>query len=157
MNNLPRQIIGSFEDIGKDIVRETVKMPGDIAGMALESLGSSTTPGKRQQSSSAGKPENKKTDSVWEQIHGQSDKRAKERMAREALKYLASGKNKKPKEPTIWERIQMEAEQRKNQVSQQKTAASSQLTSPKGKRKRGDLYGAHAKQAATEKKASRQD
>ena len=36
------QIIGSFEDIGEKVVSEVAKVPADIAGKALESLGASS-------------------------------------------------------------------------------------------------------------------
>ena len=42
MVGVVKQIIGSFEEIGKDVVREVAKAPTDIAGKALESLGTSS-------------------------------------------------------------------------------------------------------------------
>jgi len=38
-NNIFGQIGESFEQIGKDVVRETVQAPKDIVGKAMESLG----------------------------------------------------------------------------------------------------------------------
>ncbi len=154
--NLPKQIWGSFEDIGKDVVGEIAKIPTDIAGKALESLGTSSGT-KSQQGAKSTARSTVKEPSALDKLSNENDKQTKERLARAALEYVASGQVKKPKEPSIWERIQMEAEQKRDQQSQQRTAARNQMASPRPKRKRGDLFGAQAKQAATEKKAIRQD
>ncbi len=37
--SVTRQIIGSFEEIGQEVARQTTTVPKDIAGKALESLG----------------------------------------------------------------------------------------------------------------------
>lgn len=124
----PGSMIGAFTDelgeLGKQIVKETVSVPKDIAGKALESLGAST-----------GQKSQKQTVATTD--------------AREALAQLAGGKPKQ-KEPTVWEKIQAEAEQKKEQGKQQQQAAAQTLPVVKSKRPRGDLYGMKAKKAGSE-------
>ena len=55
MAGVAKQIIGSFEDIGKDIVREAAQVPKDVIGKAIESLGTSTQ--KSQKSSTVPTPQ----------------------------------------------------------------------------------------------------
>lgn len=131
----PGTMLGAFTDelgdLGKNIVREAVAVPKDVAGTALESLGVSSG----QKSSGAGS-----------RSAGQLNKT----VAREALAQLAGGKPKQ-KEPTAWEKIQAEAEQKKELAKQQqKQASTQQLPAIQSKRKRGDLYGMKAKKAGSE-------
>lgn len=150
-----RQIIGSFEDIGKDIVQEIAKVPKDVAGKALESLGTGgTKPG--QQASTANISDTSK-EGPLAQLDEMKDKRAKQAIARAALVQFAGGKPQK-KEPSVWEKIQMEAEQKKQLATQQQSqAVNSQLPQAAAKRPRGDLFGTKAKQTSAERKAVRQD
>jgi len=125
----PGSMIGAFTDelgdLGKQIVRETVKVPKDIAGKALESLGTSGGQKQKQQTATT-------TD------------------ARSALAEIA-GIKPKQKEPTVWEKIQAEAEQKKELGKQQQQQAAAQaLPAVKSKRPRGDLYGMKAKKAGSE-------
>ncbi|MBI3956173.1 hypothetical protein HY339_02860 [Candidatus Gottesmanbacteria bacterium] len=125
----PGSMIGAFTDelgeLGKQIVRETVKVPKDIAGKALESLGASSGQKSQQQTGSV-------TD------------------ARAALAQLA-GIKPKQKEPSVWEKIQAEAREKKElSKQQQQQAATQQLPVVKSKRPRGDLYGLKAKKASGE-------
>lgn len=125
----PGTILGSFTDelgdLGKQIVRETVKVPKDIAGKALESLGTS-----------GGQKPQQKTSTPTD--------------ARAALAELA-GIKPKQKEPTVWEKAQQEAEQKKElAMQQQKQSNTQQLVPISSKRKRGDLYGMKAKKAGSE-------
>ena len=136
-----KQIIGSFEDIGKDIIREAASVPKDIAGKALESLGTSS--GQKTQ-----KPV---TNGPWEQFDALPDKDIKKKMARNALQALLARLASKPKEPTVWEKIQQETEQKKQlQQQQQVQANASQLFKTASKRPRGDLYGVGAKKLGSE-------
>lgn len=137
-----KQIIGSFEDIGKDIVREAVKVPKDIAGKALESLGTS----KSQTSQTAPKqqkPEREETPPV---------------SPRQWLAELA-GKGKQQKEPTVQERLEKE-NQEKNE-KEQKQAVTAQKMAPivtgSSKPKRGNLYGVKQKASSEMSKNVRQD
>ena len=136
-----KQIIGSFEDIGKDIIREAASVPKDIAGKALESLGTSS--GQKTQ-----KPV---TNGPWYQFDALPDKDIKKKMARNALQALLARLASKPKEPTVWEKIQQETEQKKQlQQQQQVQANASQLTKTASKRPRGDLYGVGVKKLGSE-------
>lgn len=128
----PGSMIGAFTDelgdLGKNIVREAVAVPKDIAGKAIESLGSSSGQKQQQTQSPPTKPA----------------------QARTALAELA-GIKPKQKEPTVWEKIQAEAEQKKELGKQQQQQAAAQaLPAVKSKRPRGDLYGMKAKKAGSE-------
>ncbi len=146
---IPSQIIGSFEDIGKDILRETINVPKDIAGKALESLGTSSGKTQGQQAPQAATADKPKEGPLAE-LDQAKDTKVKEAIARRALEEL-SGNKPKQKEPSVWERIQMEVEQKKKQQQQQTiVAAQSALPMAKSKRPRGDLYGVKAKRNAAE-------
>jgi hypothetical protein len=149
MPGLPNTIIGSFEDIGKSIVTETAKIPKDIAGKALESLGASSKGQPTNPQPEPTKDQETKPKDSWDDIDGQKDTRVKKTIAREALAALAA--RRKPQEPSVWERLQKEDEQKK--MEQRKaTAAASMTTLPviKGKRPVGDLYGIKAKRQGSE-------
>lgn len=150
------QVIGSFEDIGKDIVQEVAKVPKDIAGKALESLG--TNSGKRQgQQGSTAAPSYTTKEGPLDQLDKTKDYHVKQTIARAALEQLA-GRKPKQKEPSVWEKLQMEAEQKKKAATQQQSyAAASLLPQTAAKRPRGDLFGTKAKQTSAERKAVRQD
>lgn len=148
-----KQIIGSFEDIGKDIAREVASVPKDIAGKALESLGSSS--GKKTQGQTgvnSGNPRDSRNleHGPWEQFDALPDKDVKKKMARNALQALLARLVSKPKEPSVWEKMQQEAEQKKQQQLAQQQQQSQQLPKTQGKRPRGDLYGVGAKKLGSE-------
>ncbi len=155
-------MVGAFTDelgeLGKQIVRETVKVPKDIAGKALESLGASSGQ-KQAQTPSTGaqdKPTAEKT--ALDQFGESKDQKAKQAIARAALAQLA-GVPPKQKEPSVWEKIQAEAEQKKELSKQQQHQAAAQaLPVVQSKRPRGDLYGIKAKKFSGEQgKNVRQD
>lgn len=151
-NTIGGQIIGELSEIGKQVGGEVAQVPKDIAGIALESLGAKSS-GKTGNSTQQGK-----SNTAWEQIDVEPDKKVKRAMARRALEELTKGAARRPKEPSIWERLQMEADEKKKQeVQAQQTAAKQQLSTPTSKRPRGDLYGTKAKQTATENRNVRQD
>ena len=138
-------MIGAFTDelgdLGKQIVRETVKVPKDIAGKALESLGVSSGQ-KKQQQTTGGTTDAPKKEPGEQKVNAS--------IARAALAQLA-GIKPKQKEPTVWEKIQGEAEQKKELgKQQQQVTAQQQLPAVKSKRPRGDLYGLKAKKASGE-------
>lgn len=144
-----KQIIGSFEDIGKDIVREAASVPKDIVGKALESLGSSSGQ-KTQKPVNSGLTRNLEN-GPWEQFDALPDKDVKKKMARNALQALLARLAGKPKERTVWEKMQQEVEQKKQmQQQQQAQVNASQLFKTASKRPRGDLYGMKAKKAGSE-------
>jgi hypothetical protein len=148
MAGVAKQIIGSFEDIGKSVFEEAAKVPVDITGKALESLGVSggkkvTAQAAAPKSAPAGS-ESVKTPDGWDKIDGQKDLQIKQAVARSAL--MALSDRGKPKEMSVWERLQKEAEQKKDQEKIQEAVASkSQIPQTGSKRSRGDLYGMKAK------------
>lgn len=155
------QITEEFEQIGKQVVQEVVKVPKDIAGKALESLGASSggkkgqgnppAGGQAQQDQKAGEK------GPLDQLREAKDQKIKQAIARAALEQIA-GVRPKQKEPTVWEKIQMEAEQKKELAAKQAKQTQAQaLPQATSKRKRGDLYGTQAKKTSAENKNVRQD
>lgn len=135
--SIMQQLGESFEDIGKDIVHETIQAPKDIVGAALESVG--VGGGKKQKQ--------QQTQNIPQTKEEQEIKKA---IARAALQELAGGA-KQQKEPTVWEKIQQEEQQKKEQKKLQNEAnKKSSLPQVSSKRKRGDLYGMKAKKSSTE-------
>ena len=130
MPNPVRQIIGSFEDIGKDVLKQTAQVPKDIVGKALESLGTTTT---KQQGQQNPKAQQEPLDKA---------------IARAALEQLAAPA--KPKELSVWEIIQQESAEKKEQQQKQAAQSAQQIPQAKGKRPRGDLYGLKAKKNPAE-------
>ncbi|HUD18989.1 MAG TPA: hypothetical protein VMR81_00900 [Patescibacteria group bacterium] len=158
--NIGGSIISELGQIGKQIGTEVAKVPKDIAGKALESLGTSSSKNSKGQTVvTSGTPgEGGKPATAWEQIDGENDQAVKRHMARRALEELTSGAIAKKKEPSIWERLQQEQEQKKNVLAQNQAQQSAQsLPMATSKRPRGDLYGKKAKQTATENRNVRQD
>lgn len=159
MAGVAKQIIGSFEDIGKDIARETAKVPTDVAGRALESLGTASQKGQKGNQAaaqSAGGPK-KNEGGALGQLDQTKDQKAKQAIAREALSQLAG--RSKQKEPTVQERLEKE-KQEKNEKEQQKAAAAQNMApiAPvSSKPAPGNLYGIKQKQRTTEAKGFRQD
>jgi hypothetical protein len=154
------QIISELGEIGKKVGSEAVKIPKDIAGVALESIGAS---GSNKQgsakifSSAATGEAAKNPETAWEKISIEKDTNIRRQMARKALEELTKGMAARPKEPSVWERLQMEQEQKKKETIMQNVQAAQTLPMPASKRPKGDLYGTKAKQTATENRNVRQD
>jgi hypothetical protein len=149
MPGLPNSIIDSFEEIGKSIVSETAKIPKDIAGKALESLGgtSKSQPVQPQPEPTA-EQANRPKDS-WDDIGTQQNMSVKKTIAREALAALAA--RRKPQDESVWERLQKEQEQKKMEQNKRDAEQRAQaLPATKGKRPVGDLYGLKAKRQGSE-------
>ena len=161
-----RQIIGSFEDIGKDIIRETVNVPKDIAGKALESMGTSS--GKKSQTPPP-KPTEKnaaellglgssKQKTPVDKVVESADPNIKQSIARAALEYLAGADRPKQQPQDIFEKQKKEDQQKKDAQDEQKIAAqAAELPKVSTKRGRGDLFGINAKKTAMENRSIRQD
>jgi iron uptake system EfeUOB component EfeO/EfeM len=151
MSNLPRQIIGSFEDIGKSIGGEVVKLPGDIAGKALESLGTvksgqKSAPNVQMIGQHDATPKSK---DGWDKIDENNDQKIKKAVARAALEALVM--RQKPKKKSVWETLQEEAQHKKElEATELNKAAKLSLPQAQAKRPRGDLYGIKAKKASAE-------
>ncbi|MCX6792047.1 MAG: hypothetical protein NT149_03350 [Candidatus Gottesmanbacteria bacterium] len=141
MSGVVKQIIGSFEDIGKDVVREAAKVPTDIAGKALESLGTNT-----QTSKTTLKPQKP----VIEE--------KKPIPPREWLAQLA-GTGKKQQESTVQERLEKEKQEKNEKESKQATVAQRMAPLPamSQKPKPGNLYGIPQKSSSEKSKNVRQD
>lgn len=151
----PGTILGAFTDelgdLGKNIIREAVAVPKDIAGKAMESFGVSSGKKPQQQTNSGNTKDSRNLEpKPLDQLKATQDQQAKQAIARAALAQLAGG-GQKQKEPTVWEKAQQEAEQKKELSKQQQKQATSQQLSPvQSKRKRGDLYGMKAKKNTME-------
>lgn len=156
MAGVGKQIIGSFEDIGKDIVREAAKVPTDITGKALESLGTSSKSGQKGNQAVAGAADaTKKPEGALAQLDQTKDQKIKQSIAREALAQL-SGKPQQ-KEQTVQERLQAEEQQKKEAAKKQQALQMAPAPMVSSKPKRGNLYGAKQKKTAVENKSARQD
>jgi hypothetical protein len=145
MAGVGKQIIGSFEDIGKDIIRETVQAPTDIAGKALESLGTASQKGQRGNPVPQVKPETGKPPE-------------RQISARQWLAQLA-GKSKKPQEPTVQERLEKEKQEENEKEAKQTAVAQKMAPLPpmSQKPKPGNLYGIPQKSSSEKSKNVRQD
>lgn len=144
------QIGESFEQIGKDIARETVQAPKDIVGKALESLGSGSSSKKAgQKVTQSSTPSNiVQNSSALSEFNQSNSDEVKQAVARAALSELAGGT--KSQEPSEYEKKLQEEEQKKLEKEQKKKAASMMLQPQSSKRKRGDLFGLKAKKSSTE-------
>jgi len=144
-------ILGSFEDIGKDIAREVVKAPADIGQKIVESL-TGTTSQKGQQGQ---KPQQQKPEGPLGELDETNDQQVKKSIARAALQQLATPG--RPVEPS-YEQKKQEVEQRKIMEQKQKEkSASQELPRMSSKKRRGDLYGVKGKSSTEMSKNVRQD
>lgn len=123
-----RQIIGSFEDIGKDIVRETARIPADIAGILPK------------------KPEEKP-----------QEKHNPPKNPRAALEYFASLTKPGEQKPTVFDQKKREEQERTEAFQFKKQQERAVLKRIKGVRSRGDLFGVKSKQTAVETRTTGQD
>lgn len=151
MAGFSKQIIGSFENIGADILKQTAQVPKDIVGKALESLGTATS--KSQNNQSVAQPqissENAGPKDHWDKIDNVDNRDVKRIVARAALEALT--KRNKTSEPSVWEKLQKEDLDKKEMEKQQAAiAAKNELPKMSAKRKRGDLYGMQAKKNSGE-------
>lgn len=159
MAGVAKQIIGSFEDIGKDVIREAAKVPADIAGKALESLGTSSQKGQKGNSVAAAQATGvKQSEGALGQLDQTTDKKARAAIAREALSQIA-GNPQKQKEPTVQERLEKEREEKNEKEGKQATVAQKMapISTGSSKPRRGNLYGVKQKSTSIENKGSRQD
>ncbi len=158
MAGIPRQIIGSFEELGKQVGSEVMKAPADLAGKALESLGGKSQKGQGVQTSTpAVSGEAVKQSTPLDELDKAKDQRTREAIAHTALQYLA-GKSQKQKEPSVWERMQEEERKKKEQAAKQaaQAAATAPIATP-SKPKRGNLYGISQKASSEKSRNVRQD
>ncbi|MBI2404843.1 hypothetical protein HYV22_01535 [Candidatus Gottesmanbacteria bacterium] len=146
--NVGRQIVEELGELAGHVGSEVVKAPKEIAGKALESLGSKSGKKQQSQSTTSGKPS--ETESKLTPLDQLDQKKA-----RAALEYLAGNKKR---EPSVWERIQMEEQQKKEQAAKQ--AAQAATIAPvftPSKPRRGNLYGISPKASMEKSRNVRQD
>ena len=142
-------ILGSFEDIGKDIVSETVKAPTDIGEKILESLTGSTS-SKGQQGQQQQKP-----DGALGKMEETNNQQVKKSIARAALQQLAAPQRQEQPE---YEQKKKEEEQKKEMDKKQKEKmAAQELPKMSLKKRRGDLYGIQGKSSSEKSRNVRQD
>jgi hypothetical protein len=158
MAGVAKQIIGSFEDIGKDIAQEVSKVPTDIAGKALESLGATSQKGQKGNQQVTGKADTaNKPEGALGQLDQTKDQQVKRSIAREALVQL-SGKPQQ-KEPTVQERLEKEKQEKNEKTTKQAAVAQKMAPLPamSQKTKPGNLYGIKQKSSSEMSKNVRQD
>jgi len=150
-------IIGSFEDIGKDVAHEVAKAPVDIAGKILESLtGGSSVKGQKQTPATGGESQTKKPDGALGAMEQTDDMKVKKAIARAALEQLAGHAEQKPS--SVFEEKQKEEQQKKQAEQEQaKKSAFAEMPKMSSKKRRGDLYGIKGKSSTEMSKNVRQD
>jgi len=142
-------ILGSFEDIGKDVVSETAKIPTDIGGKILESLtGSTGSKGQQNQ-------QQQKQAGALGKIEETNDQQVKKSIARAALAQLATPKQQ---EPTPYEQREKEDREKKEFEKREKEKiAMQELPRMSSKKRRGDMYGIQGKASSEKSRNVRQD
>jgi len=150
-------MLGSFEDIGKDVIKQTVQAPVDIAGKVLESLtGGSSVKGQKQVQSGAEDVGAKKSDGALGAMEQTDDMKVKKAIARAALEQLAGHSEQKP--PSVFEEKKKEEQEKKQTEQEQaKKAALAEVPKMSSKKRRGDLYGIKGKSSTEMSKNVRQD
>lgn len=152
-------IIGSFEDIGKDVARETANVPKDIAGKIIESLGGGST-GKNQQTPITPHvfSEGQKQDGALGTMAETKDVQVKRAVARAALEQLAGKSSMEKAPPSVHEEQQREDTMKKEQKKQDTARAQmAELPRMSSKKRRGDMYGIKGKSSTEMSKNVRQD
>lgn len=126
-------ILGSFEDIGEEIKQEVTKLPGDILGQALESVGLNM--GGKKQGQKANTPSAvQDPNSAWQQIDQQKDEQTKKEIARAALAELTQPKHQ-AQEPSEYDKRIQEEEQKKQIEAEKKKQAQPVALPSSGQRK----------------------
>ena len=142
------QITEEFEKLGEKVVKETVKAPKDIAGKALESLGTSGGQKGQTQTQSSGPL------STFEKTNDQAVKKA---IARAALEEL-SGRKPEAKEPSVRERLELEDKQKKEMEAKKAEAVKkAELPVMTQKPRKGNLYAIDTKRSIEKTRNARQD
>lgn len=149
------QIGESFEQLGKDVARESVQAPKDIAGKILETAGVSGGKKKKGQQQTPAKSPVTPEEAHRQQQEMQHAEEIKRAVARRALEELSGVK--KQAEPTVWERLQKEEEEKEAEKKRKEAQQKAALPQMSSKRKRGDLYGKQAKKTQVENRNVRQD
>ncbi len=148
-----RQIIGSFEDISKDVLKQTASLPKDIVGKAIESLGTSAGANKQQgQAVPGGLPGSEgasRESTPLDEVEQAKDRKTKQSIARNALQYLA--KRPGERELSVSEKADKEKQEKtllekKKQEQEEKMKLNKQSFKPR----RGDLRGTTKKQSGSE-------
>ena len=132
-------ILGSFEDIGEQIVNQVKQLPKDVGQAALESVGMNVGGGKQGGKTTTSTPQALTTEgSPLQQMEQAQSEKEKKELAHSALQWL-SGSGEKPKEKSIWEKMQEEDAQKEQAKKQQQAAQANSLPMPKGKSKQGAM------------------
>lgn len=149
MPTVPGQIFETLGELGKTVATETGKVPAEIAGKALESLGAAKSGQGTQTVKTPAATEASRIPDEWDSIDKVEDAKVKQAVARAALSALI--RRAKQSEPSVWERTQKEAEEEKaKKIALAAKAAQEVLPQTSQKRPRGDLYGIKAKRGAAE-------
>lgn len=152
--SIPKRIIESFEDIGEVIIQEVKQLPKDIAGKALESLGTAST---KKPSASQQQARRIPQDGASAEIEKTKEEQIKKAIARAALEEIA-GVTPQKKEPTVFEKAQIEIDQKKELAKKQMVAAQmAQLPKMSQKKRRGNLFGIQEKSSLEKSRNVRQD
>lgn len=150
-------MIGSFEDIGRDVAHEVIKAPTDIGEKVLESLtGGSSTKGQHQTIPNGEAAKGQKSDGALGAMEETKDVKVKKAIARAALEQLAGHTEQKPM--SVFEEKQKEEQEKKQfEKEQAKKATFAEVPKVASKKRRGDLYGIKGKSSTEMSKNVRQD
>ena len=143
------QITEELGELGKQVVTETAKVPGDVAGTLLESFGSSSSPKGRQVPTAQSSVSKTPDAGPWNTIDTLKDRKEKSQFARSALSQFSQ--EPQQRKPSVWEQIQMENQQKKDYEKEQKELQSKALPTLTYKKPPGNLYGIGVKQSPTER------
>lgn len=145
MANSRPPVLGQFEDIGEQIGKNVAKLPTDVLGKALESVGINTGSGQQKQGTGSNLQQSLQQEgSSWQQMDTTKDTNIKKTIARNALEELI--KKMPQEELSHYEKNKQEEEQKKKmKADQAKADQFNSLPQGKAKRARGDLYGMKAK------------
>jgi hypothetical protein len=142
-----KHIIGSLGEIGSEVVSEVAKVPGDMAGSLLESVG---TPSGKKQGSQQSKGTNSEGQKILDTVSDIHNEQKRRQSARRVLEQYV-GYGKPQKEPTVYEKKIMEEEEKKKFEEEEKKKKEKQaLPKLSTKQKPGDLYGILSKREGSE-------
>jgi len=131
-----KHVIGSLGDLGMEVLKETAKIPVEIAGTAAGVSTEKTT--QPQESHSQNEPQIKgEVPQAFTRLDRIEDPHTRRQQARGALLQFVGSSANANKEPTLWEKKQQEEKQQKHMHDQEKEARKKELRPVSTKRKSG--------------------
>ena len=133
--NTFKQVIGSLGDLGAEVLKESVNVPGGIVGGVLES----GKAGKKQS-------QEKLRHGALREIEKSNNREINSQNARRLLQQFVGSSEPARKEPTVYEKKIMEEENKKKIFDEQKKREEHALKRMSSKPRQGQQkYGIHEK------------